>query len=105
MQIPVITHIGSSKNTLEEKKWTVCGSLCTTADVLARNVSLTNLKVGDVLVFHRTGAYSVSEGMSVFLSREMPRVALYNDKNGLTLVRDFIYTDKFNMPIIKNHLL
>jgi diaminopimelate decarboxylase len=105
MQIPVITHISNRESGGEQQKWTVCGSLCTTADVLARNVALRDLQVGDVLVFHRTGAYSVSEGMSVFLSREMPRVALYNDKNGLTLVRDFIYTDKFNMPIIKNHLL
>ena len=77
------------------KKWTLCGSLCTTADVLARDVELENLEIGDLLVFCRTGAYSATEGMAVFLSREMPAVALYSEEGGLKMIRGPIYTDKF----------
>lgn len=97
MQIPVITHLGKSEEPAE--KWTLCGSLCTTADVLARNAEFSGLKIGDTLVFHRTGAYSVMEGMAVFLSREMPTVALYSEKHGLKIVRRQIETDIFNTPM------
>ncbi|MBQ9272511.1 MAG: diaminopimelate decarboxylase, partial [Mogibacterium sp.] len=97
MQIPVITHIpaeGSSAG--EEEKWTLCGSLCTTADVIARGVLLTNLSEGDRIVFHRTGAYSVYEGFSMFLSRDLPSVYILDDSNVLRLVRSRIETACFN---------
>lgn len=97
MQIPAITHIGAGNG--ESEKWTLCGSLCTTADILARNAEFADLKIGDTLVFHRVGAYSVMEGMSVFLSREMPTVALYSEQEGLRIVRERIDTDIFNTPV------
>ena len=97
MQIPVITHVGSSDAPAE--KWTLCGSLCTTADVLTKNAELSGLSVGDILVFHRTGAYSVMEGMAVFLSREMPEVYVYSRALGLTKIRRMLYTDIFNTPL------
>ena len=78
-----------------EHLYCICGSLCTTADVLVREVSLPELAVGDVLVFERTGAYSVTEGISLFLSRDLPKV--YIKKNGaLTLVRDTVLTEDYN---------
>lgn len=100
MQIPKITHIKSENNTLKgsNEKWTLCGSLCTTNDILARNAEFTSLEIGDILVFERTGAYSAMEGMAVFLSREMPKIAVYSHKYGLKVVRDLIYTDVFNTP-------
>lgn len=101
MYIPKILHIKSDNNAGEEleQAWTLCGSLCTTADVLTKNVKFNSLEIGDTLVFCRTGAYSVMEGMAVFLSREMPKVLLYSNKDGLKTIRDFIYTDVFNTPI------
>ena len=100
MQIPQIVHIKSSPLRPEAgpEKWTVCGSLCTTADVLARNAQFTDLAIGDILVFERTGAYSVMEGMAVFLSREMPEVHLYSECAGLAKVRGMLFTDPFNTP-------
>lgn len=98
MQIPVISHIGGT-NTGSAEKWTLCGSLCTTADVLTKNVELSGLSIGDILVFHRTGAYSVMEGMAVFLSREMPEVYTYSQASGLTQIRRMLYTDIFNTPL------
>jgi len=97
MQIPEIIHLGTD-STQEPVKWTLCGSLCTTADVLARNAEFCGLKMGDILVFGRTGAYSAMEGMAIFLSREMPVIALYSQDIGLKVVRQMIYTDRFNTP-------
>ncbi|MCR5024983.1 MAG: diaminopimelate decarboxylase [Lachnospiraceae bacterium] len=55
-------------------KYCICGSLCTVADVLIREIELPELKVGDILSFDRCGAYSVSEGALTFLSRSMPEI-------------------------------
>jgi diaminopimelate decarboxylase len=98
MQIPEILHLGKEKSQ-EPQKWTLCGSLCTTADVLARNVELQNLQPEDILVFGRTGAYSAMEGMAIFLSREMPVISLYSETKGLRIVRRRIDTDVFNTPV------
>lgn len=98
MQIPKILHMEENK-AAEPEKWTLCGSLCTTADVLARNAEFSGLKIGDTLVFCRTGAYSAMEGMAVFLSREMPVIALYGRETGLKVVRNRIDTDIFNTPV------
>lgn len=97
MQIPPIRKLSGEAG--EMQRWTLCGSLCTTADVLARNVELPGLSVGDVLAFGRTGAYSVMEGMAVFLSRDMPAVALWDAGTGLTLLRERLATDSLNTPM------
>ncbi len=97
MQIPPIFHLCASAEAAEEK-WTLCGSLCTTADVIARDVPLHGLREGDVLVFCRTGAYSVTEGMANFLSRELPSVTLVSEEHGVEQVRAILRTDIFNTP-------
>ena len=100
MQIPMIAHLRPESAEAEAPApWTLCGSLCTTADVLARNVPFHQLAIGDVLVFERTGAYSVMEGMSVFLSREMPQVWLAQGDE-MTLLRDTFLTDVLNTPTV-----
>lgn len=96
MQIPMLLHVKSRESAGEPEKWTLCGSLCTTADVLAKNVPLHNLEIGDILVFKRTGAYSAMEGMSTFLSRDMPVIATYSQAQGLIIRRQRILTDQFN---------
>ena len=100
MQIPEILHLkaqdGAGDGT--EKPWTLCGSICTTADILARNAVFTDLCIGDILVFCRTGAYSCMEGITTFLSREMPVIAEYSEKEGLRILREKLYSDVFNTP-------
>lgn len=98
MQIPEILHLKDSEPEGEEHPWTLCGSICTTADVLARNAVFTDLEIGDVLVFCRTGAYSCMEGISTFLSRELPVIAEYSEKEGLRILRDMLYSDRLNTP-------
>ncbi len=96
MKQPYIKHLPNrEKSDKMIEDWTICGSLCTTADVLVRDLKLNSLKIGDVLVFQNIGAYSITEGIYLFLSRDMPRV--YKKMGGkLELVRDVIQTDKFN---------
>ena len=97
MQIPVITRISDDDTDgSESEKWTLCGSLCSTADVIARGVPFSGLKKGDRIVFHRTGAYSVCEGISLLLSRDLPSVYILDDSNVLRLVRSRIETARFN---------
>jgi diaminopimelate decarboxylase len=73
----------------------ICGSLCTINDVLVKEVPLQHPEVDDILVFMNVGAYSVTEGISLFLSRDLPRV--YKKRgDSLTLLRDKIQTEDFN---------
>lgn len=95
MQIPPISVLNDSE---ECKAYTLCGSLCTTADILVRKVELPELKIGDVLAFGRCGAYTVTEGIGLFLSRTLPKIAVYSKKNGVTVVRDFYNSDILNTP-------
>ncbi len=83
-----VTHSG-------RQLYDVCGSLCTINDVIVKEVPLQHPEVDDILVFMNVGAYSVTEGISLFLSRDLPRV--YRKCGGtLTLLRDKIQTEDFN---------
>lgn len=96
MQVPPVTVINSEN----EPKVPVClcGSLCTTADVLVRRVELAGVKEDALLAFSRCGAYSVTEGMALFLSRELPAVYLYSQQKGLQKVRSRQWIYGLNMP-------
>ena len=64
MQVPPIILLGSGK--AYDRSYTLCGSLCTTADLLVRKVELPELKIGDVLAFGRCGAYTITEELFCF---------------------------------------
>ena len=53
--------------------------------------------LGDRIVFYKTGAYSFYEGMSLFLSHELPAVVLYGEKEGFIPARTQIQTYTMNM--------
>lgn len=95
MQQPVIRAVKADAeyDQVEKNAYTICGSLCTTSDILARGVMLPKMQIGDRLLFEKTGAYSVTEGLALFLSRELPAVYI-KEGNDLTIVRDVtqIYT-------------
>lgn len=96
MRCPILTHIPGAQHTDEQPAdWTLCGSLCTTADVLVRRTTLCGLAPQDVLAFHNIGAYSVTEGPALFLSRNMPRIVLH-DEHGARLVRDTLHSSAIN---------
>lgn len=106
MKIPYYKRISGDGRAVEEdheEKWTICGSLCTVADVIVKQLPLYGAKPGDVLVFERTGAYSAMEGISLFLSRDLPKILFYSEEHGAELVRDILQTDKFNSVKIKKY--
>ncbi|MBR1571979.1 MAG: diaminopimelate decarboxylase [Lachnospiraceae bacterium] len=65
----------------------IYGSLCTTNDVLVGAYDSVELQENDIIVFERTGAYSVYEGMSLFLSHELPAVIVYSQDAGIVCKR------------------
>ena len=101
MRVPHILHLAADGRPAgEPEDVMLCGSLCTTADVMVRKATLPALSVGDVLCFTRIGAYSVTEGPALFLSRDMPRIVLLGE-SGARLVRDVIHTSKLNQNQFK----
>lgn len=81
---------------LPDTDYTLCGSLCTVADVLVREVKLKKLELGDVLEFGHCGAYSVTEAPALFLSRQLPAIYAYSKKNGFELLREYVATSDIN---------
>lgn len=76
----------------------LCGSLCTTADVLVRSLPLTDPQVGDVLAFRNAGAYSVTEGIGLFLSRDLPAIVIRRGPGDWEVVRRSRPTWPINVP-------
>ena len=95
MKRPRLRHFAAQAGQTQD--WTLCGSLCTTNDVLVRSFPLTGLRAGDLLVFENAGAYSVTEGLGLFLSRDLPGIVLW--QNGAPqLVRGLTPTYPINTP-------
>lgn len=63
------------------RKVTVTGTLCTSLDVLARDVLLPDPRPGDILVVDNAGAYAATLSPYAFASFERP-VELYMDAEG-----------------------
>ncbi len=89
----------SEKSDTEATPWNICGSLCTVNDVLVKQMPLVDATVGDALVFERVGAYSVTEGIYLFLSRNMPRIYFWSKADGFKEVRQEIESYKINSCI------
>lgn len=80
----------------ETVEWNLCGSLCTINDILVKELPVKGLREGDIFLFHNTGAYSITEGIALFLSRQLPKVVLIKETGETVLVRDAIETSTFN---------
>ena len=108
MQVPPIKVYAGEVSENEEKTgveltelpdtdYTLCGSLCTVADVLVREVKLKKLELGDVLEFGHCGAYSVTEAPALFLSRQLPAVYAYSKAYGYECLREHIPAAEINL--------
>lgn len=89
-------EIFPKRNTGAFMDWNFCGSLCTANDILIKQLPVQDLKIGDTIVFKNTGAYCVTEGISLFLSRDLPQVVLLCEDGSITSVREHINTYKLN---------
>jgi diaminopimelate decarboxylase len=121
MKIPVIKKLGRENadnfekefgdifgkadisGTLEDGSadYALCGSLCTTADVLVRQIRLQDLQIGDILAFCNIGAYSVTEGIYLFLSRTMPQILLVKEDGSVVVARKFTESSRLNCPDVQ----
>lgn len=82
----------------EPQNWNICGALCTVNDILVKQLPLSNLEIGDVLVFENTGAYCMTEGIGLFLSRSLPQILLRRPSGQVTSLRDPFPTRILNTP-------
>ena len=80
------------------ENWNICGSLCTVNDILVKQLPLSRLEVGDVLAFGNAGAYCMTEGIALFLSRDLPGVVLCTPDGRAVLARDHLATHPLNTP-------
>ncbi|MCR5748043.1 MAG: diaminopimelate decarboxylase [Lachnospiraceae bacterium] len=99
LKVPVIKILG--KDPLREadkdvSSWALCGSLCTVNDVIVREYKTSVFEIGDVFVFLNAGAYSVTEAMGLFLSRDLPKVAVVHKDGSGEEIRDRLSTWKLN---------
>ena len=76
--------------------YNICGSLCTVGDVIVKNLELKDAKIGDMIAFYNIGAYSVTEGIYLFLSRRMPAIVMYSKRNGYRVIRKPVETFLIN---------
>lgn len=78
--------------------WNLCGALCSMNDLLVKQAPLPELQAGDLLCFENAGAYCVTEGMALFLSRDLPAVYLLGADGAIRRVRGNVETAPLNMP-------
>ncbi len=99
MKQPIFSVCGK-ENKPNTAEWNICGSLCSMNDIVAKQVSLPDVSIGDLLCFENTGAYCMTECISLFLSREIPAVYL-KKADEYQLVRKSFETSSLNMPNIE----
>ena len=81
-----------------EEIYNLYGSLCTINDIIVKSIGVNGLEIGDTFIFKNVGAYSMTEGISLFLSRDLPKVVIYNRNKEYKVVRDTVHTSQINYP-------
>ena len=105
MKVPFVEYIKGDKakeigtEGLEDSSKTdyvLAGSLCSINDILVRRISLPKLDIGDALCFNLAGAYSATEGIALFLSRDLPAILVKDIDGNIQMVRDHIEMNVYN---------
>lgn len=96
---PPAFHVISDHAPGPRDSWAICGSLCTTTDLLVKQADLPALHIGDRIAFHNAGAYCPTEALALFLSRDLPRVYVRGESGVTRLVRPRIETSRLNTPM------
>ena len=80
------------------QKWNICGALCTINDLLVKQLPLPDLRLGDALIFENAGAYCMTEGISLFLSRDLPKILLRQEDGQVRTLRQSTPIHSLNTP-------
>ena len=97
MKHPLMSVVGKEADA-NGTEWTICGALCSMNDIIVKQMPLPNLEIGDVLCFENTGAYCVMEGISLFLSRDLPAVYMLKENGDAICIRETFETSVLNTP-------
>lgn len=97
MKHPILSVVGK-ENLPKLSAWTICGSLCSMNDILAKQILLPDIEIGDTICFENAGAYCMCEGISLFLSREIPAIYLQSKQDGIRCVRQTFEMKNLNTP-------
>ena len=97
MKHPKLSVVGKTYSN-NNKPWNICGSLCSMNDILVKQLPLPDIKIGDTICFENTGAYCMTEGISLFLSRDIPAIYLALENGNLICVRETFETACLNTP-------
>lgn len=77
-EITVFDRNGQLKTGKDSQKYVIAGPLCFAGDMIARGIELPEVEVGDYVLIHDTGAYTLSM-WSRYNSRQIPKVIGYFD--------------------------
>ena len=91
-------HVVGKADAAPDKLWTVCGALCSMNDIVVKQLPLPEIEAGDVICFENTGAYCMTEGISLLLSRDLPAVYIIKENGDLYRVRQSYETKGINSP-------
>ena len=76
-EITVLDSLGNIKKGLDKKKYIIAGPLCFAGDIIAKDIELPEVTIGDYIIIHDVGAYTLSM-WSRYNSRQIPKVLGYN---------------------------
>ena len=96
MRVPIFSVCGKEDAPAVDR-YNICGALCSMNDIILKNASLPKIEIGDVLRFENVGAYSPTEGIALFLSRELPAIYISDGENAVC-VREPFETYTLNTP-------
>ncbi|WP_458863503.1 diaminopimelate decarboxylase family protein [Acidaminobacterium chupaoyuni] len=97
MKHPFLSVVGKTEIN-SGSTWAICGSLCSMHDIIAKQIPLPDIEIGDTLCFENTGAYCMTEGISLFLSRDLPAIYLMREDGSIICARRAFETEQLNTP-------
>lgn len=103
MKVPKM-YIEGKEEMPVEQAWTLCGSLCSMNDIMVKQMPLPKFEIGDTICFENTGAYCMTEGMALFLSRDLPAIYLLYENGEAKCVRSSFETHLLNTPRYERNL-
>lgn len=100
MKKPFLSVCGKENHDIKEV-WNICGSLCSMNDILVKQVPMPEVETGDIICFENVGAYCMTEGISLFLSRELPEIYIKKEDGSIICGRKRFETAELNMVCVE----
>jgi diaminopimelate decarboxylase len=94
-----ISVITASVSNTQHETYTIAGPLCTPADVIGKNITLPQVKIGDLIVVHESGAYGPTASPILFLGHGYPAEVLVKEKNAYLIRKRDSMNDMFRNQV------